>query len=121
MSPTHTHHAGLAAASSLDAREITDLAETYRRWRDVLAAAMAALHASGGPDVSPRLAQELRETLAANGAPVPATDLEDAAMALWLDAVASAAERTDATTELLREPWRTFNARRTADHLRLAG
>ena len=45
MDTTSRIHPMLAVASQMDARDITALAETYRSWRDVLAAAVDALHA----------------------------------------------------------------------------
>lgn len=118
MNVSRTADPSLALARALDAREITELAETYRCWQGVLAAAVDALHARG-TDVRPSLAGELVEILAANGSPVPASDLEDAAMALWLHACGDRVDDPDAMIELLREPVRTFNSLRTADALRL--
>lgn len=119
MSTLTTGPTTLRMAAELEPREITSLAEIYRSWRSVLAAALDAVHAQG-ERMDPALADELRQALAPHAGQVPETDLEDAVMALWLNASSERLRGDSSVTALLREPVRTFNATRTADRLRAA-
>jgi len=100
-------HMILNEAAQLTAQEVRDLALAYRRWADVLAGSLRSVPRETMLAIGP-LTPSIHRALVREGDLVSPCDQEDAAMAVYLHALADAMGDDSSIVDLLRGPWSTF-------------
>lgn len=100
-------HMILNEAAQLTHQEVRDLALAYRRWADVLTTPLGSVPHETMLALGP-LTNSIRRALTRDADLVSPCDLEDAAMAVYLHAIADALQDDSPIVDLLRGPWTSF-------------
>ncbi|MBW3665046.1 MAG: hypothetical protein KY469_18275 [Actinobacteria bacterium] len=100
-------HMILNEAAQLTVQEVRELALAYRRWADVLAGSLGSVPPATMLAIGP-LAPSIHRALIRDADLVSPCDQEDAAMAVYLHALADALGDDSSIVDLLRGPWNTF-------------